>query len=124
MYVKARDGGDRDLALTPRHTAGVNATIGSGRGRIGVNVDFTGVQQLDSNPYRSVSEAYALLGVLGERRFGRYRLFVNADNLTDVRQTDWDPIARPSRDLDGRWTVDAWAPLQGRVLNAGIRIAF
>ena len=46
-------------------------------------------------------------------------MFVNADNLTDVRQTDWDPIARPARDVDGRWTVDAWAPLAGRVFNAG-----
>ena len=26
---------------------------------------------------------------------------------------DWDPIARPARDVDGRWTVDAWAPLSG-----------
>jgi iron complex outermembrane receptor protein len=49
---------------------------------------------------------------------------VNADNLTDVRQTDWDPSVRPLRDVDGRWTVDAWAPLAGRVINAGIRIPF
>jgi len=26
--------------------------------------------------------------------------------------------------VDGRWTVDAWAPLDGRVLNGGIRLKF
>ena len=25
---------------------------------------------------------------------------------------------------DGRWTVDAWAPLDGRVINEGVRLAF
>jgi outer membrane receptor for ferrienterochelin and colicins len=44
--------------------------------------------------------------------------------VTDVRQTDWDPMARPTRDIDGRWTVDAWAPVKGRVINGGLRIVF
>jgi outer membrane receptor for ferrienterochelin and colicins len=25
---------------------------------------------------------------------------------------------------DGRWTVDAWAPLEGRVINGGLRVSF
>ena len=25
---------------------------------------------------------------------------------------------------DGRWTVDAWAPLDGRTWNGGLRLAF
>jgi iron complex outermembrane receptor protein len=124
-YVRARERGARDVALTPRHSASLVATAAvDTRSRVSVQVDFTGVQRLDANPYRSTSEPFALLGLLGERRFGRWRVFVNAENLTDVRQTRWDPIARPVRDVDGRWTVDAWAPLAGRVINAGIRIAF
>jgi iron complex outermembrane receptor protein len=70
------------------------------------------------------SEPYTLLSLLAERPVGRWRVFVSGDNLTDVRQTDWDPIARPLRAVDGRWTVDAWAPLQGRVINGGIRVSF
>jgi hypothetical protein len=31
---------------------------------------------------------------------------------------------RPDRAVDGRWTVDAWAPLEGRNVNAGIRVGF
>jgi outer membrane receptor for ferrienterochelin and colicins len=41
-----------------------------------------------------------------------------------VRQTRWDPVIRPTQSADGRWTVDAWAPLEGRVINGGLRIVF
>jgi outer membrane receptor for ferrienterochelin and colicins len=124
-YVQAREGGGRDVALTPRHRAGLVATADGGqRGQIGMHVLFTGEQRLDANPYRSTSEPYVVLDLLAERPFGRWRLFVTARNLTNVRQTHWDPIARPARDVDGRWTVDPWAPLAGRLINFGIRVSF
>ena len=68
--------------------------------------------------------ALTVVNLLGEYPFGRWHVFANAENLTDVRQTHWDPIARSSPDLDGRWTVDAWAPLWGRVVNIGIKVSF
>jgi outer membrane receptor for ferrienterochelin and colicins len=124
-YLRSREGGGREVALTPRHNAGLVATAeADGRGRLSLRVSFTGVQRLDANPYRSEGEPYATTSLLGEIPFGRWRVFVTADNLTDVRQSDWDPIARPARDVDGRWTVDAWAPLAGRVVNAGLRVLF
>ena len=124
-YLRARERGDLEVALTPRHSASVIATVETeDRCRIGVQVHFTGVQRLDANPYRSTSESYTVVNLLGEVPLGRWRLFVNAENLTDVRQTNWDPIARPAPDVDGRWTVDAWAPLRGRVVNAGLRVTF
>jgi iron complex outermembrane receptor protein len=89
-----------------------------------VEAYFTGQQRLEDNPYRSRSVGYVLFGGLIERRFGRARLFINAENLGGVRQTSWDPLVRPSQAVDGRWTVDAWAPLDGRVINGGIRLAF
>jgi hypothetical protein len=55
-----------------------------------------------------------LFGGLVERRFGRVRLFVNAENLGGVRQTRFDPLRPSVQAADGRWTVDAWAPLDGR----------
>lgn len=123
-FVHARERG-RDVALTPRHNARLVATVDAGRhGQIGLRVGFTGAQRLEANPYRSRSEPYTVVALFAERPFGRWRLFIAGENLTDVRQADWDPIARPSRDVDGRWTVDAWAPLEGRVINAGIRVSF
>ena len=65
-----------------------------------------------------------MFGVLVERRVRGVRLFVNGENLTDVRQTRWDPLLRPARGVDGRWTVDAWAPLDGRNINGGVRWSF
>ena len=126
-WVRAREGGGGDVPLTPRHSIGVDGmwTWGDGRdGRLGIEWYFTGVQQLEANPYRDRSQPYTIFGVLFERRVGRARLFVNGENLTDVRQTEWDPIVRPTRGVDGRWTVDGWAPLEGRTINGGVRLSF
>ena len=127
-YVHSREGvgADRaDIPLTPRHSAGlVGMWENEKRGRVGVEAYFTGQQRLEDNPYRSTSEGYVLFGGLVERRFGRLRLFINAENLGGVRQTRFDPLVRPFRAADGRWTVDAWAPLDGRVVNGGLRLSF
>ena len=129
-YVRAREGEDSqrvDVPLTPRHSVGIDGmwTWADGRnGRLGIEWFYTGVQRLEANPYRDVSRPYNVFGVLLERRVGRARLFINGENLTDVRQTRWDPIVRPSRGVDGRWTVDGWAPLDGRTINGGVRFSF
>lgn len=115
----------RDVPRTPRNTGGVVAMWEpEGRGRIGVEAYYTGRQSLDDNPYRTRSRRYVELGVLGEIVLGRARLFLNAENILNVRQTKYDPILRPVRARDGRWTVDAWAPTDGFVLNGGLRLSF
>jgi iron complex outermembrane receptor protein len=93
-------------------------------GRVGLELDFTGRQRLEVNPYRQTSKPYVIVGLLVEKRVGRARLFLNAENLTNVNQTKWDSLLRPSRGVDGRWTVDAWAPVDGRVINGGLRVGF
>ena len=127
-FVNARevvDGVSRAVALTPRHNAGLVAMWErEDVGRVGVEFYFTGRQRLEENPYSTESQSYAILGLLAERQFGRLRLFINGENLTGVRQTKWDPLIRPTRAPDGRWTVDAWAPLEGRNINGGLRLAF
>jgi outer membrane receptor for ferrienterochelin and colicins len=113
------------VPLTPRHTAGLDTMWEDPeRGRIGFEVFYTGRQRLEDNPYRSESRPYWVFGVLIERRFGALRLFINAEDIGDVRQTRHDPLVRPDRHPDGRWTVDAWAPLEGRVINGGFRYGF
>jgi outer membrane receptor for ferrienterochelin and colicins len=127
-YVQAQetiDGVRADVALTPRHSAGiVGMWERESVGRVGVEWYYTGVQRLEENPYRDRSEPYFVVGLLVERQFGRFRAFVNGEDLNDVRQTKWDPLVRPSRASDGRWTVDGWAPLEGRNVNGGLRLRF
>lgn len=92
------------------------------RGRLGFEGLYTGRQRLEDNPYRSDSKPYVQFGLLGELRVSeKLSLFVNAENLTNVRQTKFDPLLLPARAPDGRWTVDEWAPLEGRIINAGVR---
>lgn len=114
-----------DVPLTPRHSVGVDLAYEWSQGvRLGIEWYFTGAQRLEANPYRSRSQPYSVFGVLATRALGSALLFLNGENLTGVRQTRWDPLVRPSRAVDGRWTVDAWAPLEGRNINGGVRITF
>lgn len=118
--------GRASVPLTPRHNLGV---VGmwekEGTTRLGLECYYTGVQRLEYNPYRNVSRPYVLVGAMGEHKIAPHmKLFLNLENLTDVRQTHRDPLLLPSREADGRWTVDAWAPLDGRVINGGARLTF
>lgn len=120
------DGGDRrEVPLTPTHTASFNLMWETADvGRFGIEAYYIGRQSLEDNPYRAIGLPQVLLGALVERRVGRARLFVNSENLLNVRQTKYDPLVLPRRASDGRWTVDAWAPLEGRVFNAGVRLSW
>ena len=119
----------REVPLTPRRSAGVVAAIEQHeRGRVGLELYYVGRQALERNPYRSVSAPYVVVGLLGERafatRFGAARVFVNLENLGDVRQTKFDPLRLPVRGAGGRWATDAWTELTGFTANAGVRVGF
>ena len=117
--------GRREVPLTPRHAIGaVGMWEAEGVGRVGLELYHTGRQALEENPFRDQSRPYTILGFLAERRIRNVRAFVNLENLLDVRQTRYDPLVLPARSREGRWTTDVWAPLEGRVVNAGVRIEF
>lgn len=111
-----------DAFLVPRQTATFDAILeNEHRGRIGFELEYTGKQALDDNPFRSMSPGHWQLSALAEIRFGEIAVFFNAVNLTDVRQTHYDPLLRPSPGPGGNPVTDAWAPLVGRMFNLGIR---
>jgi iron complex outermembrane receptor protein len=117
--------GRRRIPLTPRHTGGMVAMWERhGRGRLGIEAYYTGTQSLDDNPYRRTGRPYVELGILGEITLGKISLFLNLENILDVRQTRYHPLTLPQRAPDGRWTVDAWAPTDGFVVNGGMRFRF
>ena len=128
-YVRSSElepSGRAEVPLTPRHGLSV---VGmwekEGVSRVGLECYYTGTQRLEYNPYRDLSRPYVLVGAMAERKVASHvKLFLNLENLTNVRQTRWDPLLLPSREADGRWTVDAWAPLEGRVVNGGARFTF
>jgi iron complex outermembrane receptor protein len=129
-WLSATEGGDVarsrvDVPLTPRQTFGlIAAWEHHGTARVGFEFYYTGRQRLEDNPYREESEPYTIIGMLAERRFGRVRAFVNLENLTNVRQSDYNPLLLPTPTVLGKRAVSAWAPLDGRTINAGVRIGF
>ncbi len=128
------------LGLVAGHAAGVDralqrigglVTVSWERehfGSIGLEALFTGRQALTGtltpNPYRTMSPSFLMFGVLLERQVGPVTVFLNGENLTDRRLTRFQPLVLPAQAPDGRWTTDAWGPLDGRVISLGVRWRF
>ncbi len=118
-----------DVPLSPRNAGGVDIAWedddpGESGFRAAVEVYYTGRQRVEEDPYRTFTPGFTTVDLLLSRRFRRFTVFANGEDLTDVRQTRWDPLLRTSPGQGGRWTTDQWAPLEGRVLNVGIRASF
>ncbi|HYK91253.1 MAG TPA: TonB-dependent receptor [Acidobacteriota bacterium] len=117
--------GRRSVPLTPAQYTSFNALWEKEHwGRIGLEMYYIGRQPLEDNPYRATGRGYFLYGLMFERTLGRLKIFANAEDLGNIRQTRYDPLLRRNPLPDGRWTVDSWAPLDGRVINGGIRVTF
>ena len=115
----------RELPLTPRHGAGLTASWeAADDAGVAVEAFYTGSQALGDNPYRTTSKPYVLVGALARVRLGKSILYINGENLGNIRQTHFDPLLRPAPTLGGRWTTDVWAPLDGAVANLGVRVGF
>jgi outer membrane receptor for ferrienterochelin and colicins len=111
-----------DVPLVPRQAGSLDAILEiERRGRVGLELDYTGKQGLEYDPYRTMSRAYFSFNALAEGRFKGIAVFINVINLSNVRQTRWDPLLRPSPGPGGNPITDVWAPLDGRTMNLGIR---
>ncbi len=117
------------VPLNPRHSGIVTVSWEKEHfGSIGLEALFTGRQTLTGtltpNPYRTMSPSFVMFGVLLERQVGPLTVFLNGENLTDRRLTRFQPLVLPAQAADGRWTTDAWGPLDGRVISLGVRWRF
>jgi len=129
MYLQSTEvdesgSGRRDIPLNPKHTATFDLLWASPLGRFGFEGYYTGRQALEDNPYRTQGRPYIIIGLLYSRQIGPALVFVNVEDVGDVRQTKWDPLLRPAPLRDGRWAVDEWTPLEGRALNGGLQFRF
>ena len=119
-------GSRQGVPLNPRHSAGLDVAWDNDETgtRVGVEAFYTGVQALEHDPYRTTSRPYTTIGILVSQRIGAAFLYLNTENLTDVRQTHYDRLLLPAPGEGGRWTTDEWAPLEGRLFNLGVRLGF
>ena len=112
--------GDRTLTLLPKHK--INSALVFEKHesfKTGVEFYYGSRQTLDD---RSLSRSTAEIGLFGEKTFGKYSLFINAENLTDVRQ------GRYSQVVSGPHQNPSFAELythtEGRIFNGGVKIRF
>ena len=110
--------GDRVLPLTPKHK--INSSLIFERhesSKAGLEAHHTGRQTLTD---RSRTRSYTVVGIFGEKSFGKFSLFANAENITDVRQSRFGQVVFPPF-TDPRF-AEVYTHLEGRVFNAGIKV--
>lgn len=124
LYATQEDGGARsELALNPRHSLGAVLMWESEQAgmKVGFETYWTGHQRLEDHPTRTMSPSYAVMGLLVEKALGSFRLFINFENFTDTRQTRFERIVTGNPDLERVHPLPIYAPLEGRVINGGVR---
>jgi iron complex outermembrane receptor protein/outer membrane receptor for ferrienterochelin and colicins len=129
LYIDSSEpdgaGGRQEIALTPKHTAGLVAMWERhGEFRLGLEMYYSGEQRVEDSPYRTVSKPYLDVGLLGEKTIGPASWFINAENILNVRQTREEPLLLPARAPDGQWTTDIWSRNDGFIVNGGVRLKF
>jgi outer membrane receptor for ferrienterochelin and colicins len=110
--------GDRTLPLTPKSR--INSSLLFERERnfkAGVEAYYTSGQLLTDG---SRTRAFWVAGVFGEKTFGKYSLFVNAENITDTRQGRFGPVVFPPHQSPA--FAEIYTHTEGRVFNGGIKI--
>lgn len=124
VYAMQEDKGTRsEIDLNPRHTFGIVMIWENHEQELKVGLEnyWTGTQRVDRNPFRTATPAYWVTGLIAEKGFGSFRVFVNFENIFDTRQTRYEPIWTGSLAGGIIRTLPVYAPLEGRVINGGIR---
>ncbi|MGN6601485.1 MAG: TonB-dependent receptor [Ginsengibacter sp.] len=85
--------------------------------RAGVEANYRSRQLLTDN---SMGKGYVTFDLLFEKMWKHLSVFVNAENITDRKQTQWEAIYTGS--ITHPVFRDIYAPLDGVVLNSGVRL--
>ncbi|MEO3406451.1 TonB-dependent receptor [Mucilaginibacter sp. CAU 1740] len=85
--------------------------------KLGAEAYYFGPQQLNDG---TRGRAYWTAGFMAEKIWERFSIFINFENLTDTRQTKFGPVYTGS--LTDPTFKDIYAPLDGFVVNGGIKL--
>jgi iron complex outermembrane receptor protein/outer membrane receptor for ferrienterochelin and colicins len=87
--------------------------------KAGLEAYYTSSQFL-SNRFKT--EPYWVLGIFGEKTYGKISLFINAENITDTRQGRFGPVVFPPH--QNPTFSEIYTHTEGRVFNGGIKVRF
>jgi iron complex outermembrane receptor protein/outer membrane receptor for ferrienterochelin and colicins len=110
--------GNQILPLTPKSK--INSALlfeKEENFKAGVEAYYTSSQFLTD---RSETRPFWVMGIFGEKTFGKYSLFVNAENITDTRQGRFGPVVFPPH--QNPTFSEIYTHTEGRVFNGGIKI--
>ncbi len=85
--------------------------------KAGIEAYYTGAQFL-SDGFKT--KPYLEVGVFAEKTFGRYSLFINGENLTDIRQSRYTPVVFPPH--QNPTFSEIYTHTEGRIFNGGIKV--
>jgi len=104
------------LTLTPKHSIkGDLLFVEENKWRIGWDYDYKYGQFLNNG---TKTESLFTTGVIVERTINNFVIFLNAENFTDVRQSNTGNVLTNGSPQ----FTEVWAPLDGYFFNAGLKI--
>ncbi len=110
--------GNQILPLTPKSK--LNSSLLFEREanfKAGVEAYYTSSQFLTN---RSRTRPFWVVGIFGEKTFGKYSVFVNAENITDTRQGRFGTVVFPPHQSPTFGEI--YTHTEGRVFNGGVKI--
>ncbi|MCP1385824.1 TonB-dependent receptor [Runella salmonicolor] len=106
------------VPLTAKHRVNLVAVYElEGKFRLGLEAYYIGQKPLSNG---GNSQPYWLMGVMGERRWKHLSIFINFENILNIRQDRYQPVVLPP--LPHPSFREVWAPLEGFVANGGLKI--
>jgi outer membrane receptor for ferrienterochelin and colicins len=110
---------DTDADLVSRHRFNSVLMIEEEEAwRIGLEAYYHGQQ--------NIGKAYVIAGIMADYRIGFATVFINLENVFDVRQTRFERVYSTFAGTTVPLSVMSplYAPLDGRILNGGLRFEF
>jgi iron complex outermembrane receptor protein len=105
-----------ELFLTPPHKFVMDVLVDvEGFGEGGIELRYTGRQLLHDG---TKSPDFWVLDFLFQKKFSHFTFFVAVENLLNFKEANYTPVVTGGS-VNPQFN-DVWAPLEGRVVNAGL----
>jgi len=101
--------------LTPKHSTGTVLMYEGKKWRVGYELYYRGSQFLTD---REQVQDYWMMGLLVMRNFEKFSAYVNFENFTDTRQSQFQPMFTGS--VNNPDFAEIWAPTDGFIFSIGM----
>jgi len=85
--------------------------------KIGLEAYYFSPQKLNDG---LTGKEYWICGIMAEKTWKHFSLFINFENIFDTRQTKFDTIYTGT--IDNPIFRDIYAPVDGFVINGGVKV--